>query len=159
TPFEWMVKVAASIGDYAQRRNYALHLLADESAWAPPPGPISRTALLEYLARVQPTGRQSLAALLTARPAENFVAVVLPWPDPALVESVLTLKQLGCEVLVAALDPASFPGGGPSAASLVEGLTGANVEARLIRFGSDWTEQLAMAGGQGASLPSGERVF
>jgi uncharacterized protein (DUF58 family) len=158
TPFEWMVKAAASIGDYAQRRHYALHLLADDSAWAPPPGPISHTALLEYLARVQPTGGQTLAGLLGARPTQAFVAVLLAWPDPSVVESILALKHMGCEVLAVVLDPQSFPAGGPPAGPLADSLRAANVDTRWIRFGSDWMGQLDEPG-VGVPLEKIGRVY
>lgn len=152
TPFEWAVKIAASIGDHARRRGYALHLLADPSTLPsvagqaplgpPPPGPISPTALLEYLARVQPTGAHSFADILNNRPTQTFVAVILPWPDDSVVESLVALRQRGCEMLAVVLDPGSFPAGGSPGASLADGLASAEIESRLIRFGRDWVDQL-----------------
>jgi uncharacterized protein (DUF58 family) len=50
TPFEWAIKAAASIAEYAQRRGYGLHLAADPLALAPPPGPAAWDALMQYLA-------------------------------------------------------------------------------------------------------------
>jgi uncharacterized protein (DUF58 family) len=158
TPFEWAVKIAASIGDYAQRRGYAMHLLADESAWPPPPGPISPTALLEYLARVQPTGAHTLADILSNRPTQTFVAVILPWPDDSVVESLVALHQRGCEVLAVVLDPESFPAGGIPGASLADGLPSAEIESRLIRFRKDWTEQLHSPLSPGEGRPESGRV-
>ncbi len=147
TPFEWAVKIAASLGDYAQRRRYALQLLADEAAWPPPPGPPSPTALLEYLARVQPTGGQSLGRLIAIRSAPlqitNYLIAILPWPDFSSVEPLLALRRRGGELLVVVVDPASFPAGGPAGGPLADAFNGAGVEARLIRFGSDWAEQLS----------------
>ena len=142
TPFEWAVKIAASIGDYAHRRHYHLHLLGDDSAWPPPPGPLSATALLEYLARIQPTGALTLADVLTNRATQTFVAALLPWPDESAVESLVALRQRGCEVLAVVLDPDSFPASGLSGRALADGLTSAGIESRLIRHGSDWVSQL-----------------
>src|SRR5579859_5939196 len=64
TPFEWAVKCAASIGDYAQQRSYPLHLLADSDVLALPPMPISESGLLQYLARVEATGKERLSSVI-----------------------------------------------------------------------------------------------
>jgi uncharacterized protein (DUF58 family) len=143
TPFEWSVKIAASLGDYALKRGYALHLVADEATLAPPPGALSEIALLEYLARVQPTGIRPLIDVLTNRTTQTFVAVVLPYPDPAILESLSALHRRGIELLVVVLDPASFPhtSDSPSAPSLVGTLTANAIEARLIQYGTDWLAQ------------------
>ena len=89
TPFEWAVKIAASIGDYTQRRGYPLYLVADDEAWPAPIGPLTRWALLEYLARVQPTGERKLAHVLDQGlpPTCPCAVVILPWPDPTALEA------------------------------------------------------------------------
>ncbi len=56
TPFEWAVKAAASIGDYAQHKGYSLYVISDDEVIAAPLGAVSEMALLQYLARVQPNG-------------------------------------------------------------------------------------------------------
>lgn len=145
TPFEWSVKIAASLGDYALRRGYALHLLADEEVLAPPAGGLSEIALLEYLARVYPTGKTPLADLLANRTTQTFVAVVVPFPDPALAETLIGLKRRGLELLAVVLDPATFPNAPaavPSASALVGALTAQGLDARRIQYGSDWLAQL-----------------
>lgn len=143
TPFEYAVKIAASIGDYALRRNYPVHLATDSSAWPAPSGAVTRIALLEYLARVQPVGANKLADVLNNRPAQTFVAVLLPWPDSTVVESLVALRHRGLEVLAVLLDPESFPAGGPSARALADELGALGIESRLIRFGDDWPQKLA----------------
>ncbi len=148
TPFEWAIKIAASLGDYALRRGFALHLLADEAVLPPPNGPLSEIALMEYLARVQPTGTMHLGALLDNRPTQNFVAVVLPYPDPSVLESLIALHRRGVEVLTVILEPASFPGGQelePTAAGMAGDLTASGIDSRLIRFGSEWLAQFEPA--------------
>lgn len=144
TPFEWAVKVAASIGDYTQRRGYPLHLLADAAAWPTPSGPVARLALLEYLARVQPTGGRSLTAILDrdALLVTPCVAAILPWPDDAALEPLLALRHRGLAVFAILLDPASFPAGGPSAGPLVDEMRASGLEVSLVQFGEDWREQL-----------------
>ncbi|NUM43852.1 MAG: DUF58 domain-containing protein [Anaerolineales bacterium] len=143
TPFEWMVKLAASIGEYAIRRGYALHLLTDETAWPAPHGPVTRQALLEFLARVHPAGEYPLAQLLTTRNTQTFVAAIFPYPDPNALAPLLSLKQQGVQLLTVLPDPATFPVPGPSAAPLADELTAVGIETRLVYFGENWATQLA----------------
>ena len=144
TPFEWAVKIALSLGDYALKRGYPLTIVADDSALAAPPGPISRRALLEYLARVQPQGARPAADVIAdaARSPNRFAAVMLSWPDPDAIAPLLALRAGGAEVLAVLLEAESFPGGGPSARSLEGALRAGGVDARLVRFGEDWVEGL-----------------
>jgi uncharacterized protein (DUF58 family) len=146
TPFERAVKVAASIGDYALARGYPLTLVADEVALPVPPGPISRTALLEYLAKIQPEGQLSLKNMAERlrRSSHRFVAVVLPWPDTTTLEALASLHTAGREVLAVLLDAASFPGGGPDPGPFWNGLRGLRgMDARLLTFADDWAERLS----------------
>jgi uncharacterized protein (DUF58 family) len=144
TPFEWAVKVAASIGDYTQRRGYPLHLLADEDAWPPPSGHVPRLPLLEYLARVNPTGEHPLADILNRESplATPCVAAILPWPDEAVLESLIALRRRGLALFAILLDPSSFPAGGPPAGPLADEMRASELEVSLVRFGEDWREQL-----------------
>jgi hypothetical protein len=152
TPFEWSIKLAASIGDYAWRKGYPIHLVADELALAPPilappilappPGPLSRIALLEYLARVQPGGEHRLASLLEGPRLQSFVAVLIPWPDPSVLAPLNTLYHQGYELLAVLLEPTSFPAVGPSARPLADQIAASGIDTRLVRFGQDWVEQL-----------------
>ncbi len=146
TPFEWAVKIAASIGEDAIRRGYALHLLGDAGTWPPPPGPISRTALMEYLARVQPTGSSTMADMLANNQSliTNYLVCILPTPETAVIEPLLALKHRGIETLTVILDPASFPKGvgSPAGAPMAGSLAHAGFDTRLIQFGTDWASQL-----------------
>jgi len=138
TPFEYAVKIAASIGDYALRRAYPLHLLVDESSLAAPSGPLNRIALLEYLARVQPEGTHPLADVIQNRATQTFVAVIMPSPDPTALESLSALSRRA-EVMVVLLDPESFPGGGVTARTFADDLRAMEIDVRLIQYGEDWT--------------------
>lgn len=144
TPFEWAVKVAASIGDYALRRGYPLSLAGNDDALPAPPGTIGREALLQYLARVQPVGMRTLAGAL-AQPTQAFVAVVLPYPDESILSVLTELRQRGQRVLAVLLDGASFPAGGAEARHLAGELRAAGIEARVIAYGMDWAAQLTDA--------------
>ena len=145
TPFEYAVKIAASIGDYALRRAYPLHLLVDESALAAPSGALNRIALLEYLARIQPEGTRSLADVIHNRTTQTFVAIIMPYPDSAALESLSALCRRA-EVMVVLLDPESFPNGGISARSFADDLRGLEIDVRVIRYGEDWRNKLMTNG-------------
>jgi uncharacterized protein (DUF58 family) len=142
TPFEWAVKCAASIGDYARQKGYSLYLLSDDEALAAPIGAVAWMALLQYLARVQPTGRRSLADVIGQQVTQNFVAVILPWPDERVMDALTELHRQRIEVLAVILDPETFPEKGLSAQGFAGQLTTAGIETRLIQFGDDWGEQL-----------------
>mgnify|MGYP001594543927 CR=1 FL=1 len=141
TPFEYAVKIAASIGDYALRRAYPLHLLVDESSLAAPSGALNRIALLEYLARVQAEGKRSLADVIHTRATQTFVAVIMPYPDSTALETLSALSRRA-EVMVVLLDPESFPGGGITARSFADQLRALEIDVRLIRYNEDWTHSL-----------------
>jgi uncharacterized protein (DUF58 family) len=142
TPFEWAVKCAASIGDYAQRRGYPLHLLADSDALALPPMPISESGLLQYLARIEPTGKQRLSGMIANQATQAFMAVVLPWPDLTALDALIEVHGRRTELLCILIDPATFPHGGPSGAPLYDAIRAAGIEARLVHFGEDWIQQI-----------------
>lgn len=142
TPFEWAVKAAASIGDYALRRGYPLSLVGNDDRLPAPSGRVGRGALLQYLARVQPVGTWTLASALT-QGTQAFVAVILPYPDEAALVALAALRQQGKRVLAVLLDGASFPAGGAEAGGLAGALYAAGIEARVILYGDDWAAQLA----------------
>jgi uncharacterized protein (DUF58 family) len=141
TPFEWAVKIAAGIGDYAHQHGYPLHLVTNDEALPPPAGAVSWQTLLQYLARVQPTGTHPLSTVLGNHPTQAFVAAVIPWPDERMVEALVNLSRR-VQVTAAVLDPDSFPDGGPAGGRLAGQLRATGIEVRLIRFGEDWAGQL-----------------
>lgn len=143
TPFEWMVKAATSIGEYAHRRGYPLHLLAESEDQPPLKGPLTQTALLEFLARVEWGNVSSFAESLSNRSVQMLLAAIIPWPDPAIVTPLIALRNRGVGVLAIVLDPASFPDGGPDGRALATQLATADIDTRLLRFGEDWARQLA----------------
>jgi len=147
TPFEWAVKVAASIGDYANRRGYPLTLATNDDALPAPAGAISWYALLQYLARVQPVGDLPLAQALARVPTQAFVIAVLPYPDRGIVGLLRELHFQKARVLAVILDPETFPNFADTVgvAALAGELQAAGVETRLIRFDDsteDWVTQL-----------------
>lgn len=142
TPFEWAVKIATGIGCYAIERDYPLHLAADQADLPAPSGPLTTNILLEYLARCNPIGTLPLRDVIGFRPTQAFVAVILPWPDAAIVESLLSLQNRGFAVQAILLDPASFPAAGVSAKALAAQLIGENIETKLVYYSDDWVPQI-----------------
>ncbi len=142
TPFEWAVKAAASIGDYAQKRGYSLHLLSDDEVLAAPHGAVGEMALLQYLARVQPTGKRTLTEVMGARPLQAFAAVIIPYADVKVVGALTAMHQSGIEVLAVVMDGTSFPTGGTSAAEITSALRSADIMVREVTFGEDWAGQI-----------------
>lgn len=137
TPFEWAVKIAASVGDYARRLNYPLTLVTNDRRLPAPNGALTLTTLLEYLARVEPVGDEPLH--LTGIGAA-FVIAVLPYPDEAAGGVLRQLAARRLPVLAYILDPASFPDAlAVDAGAFAAGLQADGVETRLTRYGEDWT--------------------
>lgn len=141
-PFEWGVKATASIGDYARSKGYPLSLLADPDALALPGGTVAWSALMQYLARVEPTGQRRLSEVAYGQGTQALIAAILPWPDEACVEALLSLRTRGLTVLAVILDPPSFPAGGPSAKAMANTLAAGGVDVRLLEFGHDLAAQL-----------------
>ncbi len=142
TPFEWAVKAAASIGDYAQHRGYSLYVMSDDKVMAAPQGSVGKMALLQYLARVQPSGKRPLTQVIGGQMTQQFVAVMLPYPDAQAVEALLKLRQQGVEVLAVVMDGESFPEGGDSSVKITRQLRAAGVMVREVSFGDDWAGQI-----------------
>jgi uncharacterized protein (DUF58 family) len=141
-PFEWAVKTAVSIADYARQRGYPLYLIADQEVLPTPSGAVAWTALLQYMARIQPTGKRPLAEILEDAAVHTLVAAVLPYPDTSARDALMALRYRGCSLLSVIVDPESFPAGGVAARPMAESLTAAGIDTKLIRFGTDWTAQL-----------------
>jgi uncharacterized protein (DUF58 family) len=153
TPFEWAVKVATSIGDYANRRGYPLTLATNDENLPAPNGAISWYALLQYLARVQPVGDLPLAEALARVPMQAFVIAVLPYPDAGIAATLRELHYRKARVLAVILDGGTFPDAERAqhaaplqneARGLAGELSAVGIETRLIQFGAmgDWVEQL-----------------
>jgi uncharacterized protein (DUF58 family) len=142
TPFEWGVKAAASISDYAARKGYPLSLITNSSNLPAPNGTVTQHMVLEYLARVQPDGEASLAAHLTNGQPGAFLAVVMPWPNEQMVRMLVDLSHRNTRILAVVIDAATFPDGGPSAAAAAGELRAAGIDVRLLHFSDDWAGQI-----------------
>ncbi len=97
--FETAVRMAASLGYYATQRNIPFHLVASSKKWTPPAKPLSWWAILNYLARVETDGQESLAHVLGHLPASTFVIVLINQPNETTTRALLTLPQPDLQVL------------------------------------------------------------
>ena len=141
TPFEMGVKCAVSIAEYAIRRGYPLHLQAATDDMAAPAGEVTLEVLLQYMARVQPQNNPVLPELLKSAGMQQYVAVVMSWPNVHILEPLLTLQAQGAQIMVILPDAASFPIEGeiPNSAGVTEALRNANIAVKIITHDTDWS--------------------
>lgn len=107
-PFEYAIKQLVSVAEYATKRGYPIHLAADQADFAAPGGALVWDALMQYLARVPARDQTTVANVLRHHPLQQYVAVALSYPDPALAEPLLSLHHRGLGILVLLPDMASF---------------------------------------------------
>jgi len=140
---ELAIKIAATLARYAERRGLPVSLAANSRQWPAPPGPLTWWGLMNYLARAQAGGEDSLADCLRAARSTTFVAALLTAPDEAALEPLIELRRFGLGVLAVVIDPARFlPGASGKAESLAAALAANGVEARVIGTEPDWEKTL-----------------
>lgn len=148
-PFEYAIKAAVSIADYARKRRYPLYLAADSTDMAVPSGAVTQDALLQYMARVTSQPHATLTDVLSNQPVQAFVAVVMAWPDTAVIEALIALKHRGVQLMVIVPDPQAFDATataqviGDSAADMQGALQAADIDYRILRQDEDWAYTLA----------------
>ena len=137
-PFETAVKIAASLGDYALRHGYPLHMVGENS----PHGPLTADLLWQTLARLEPNAERPFSETLT-RISQTFVALILPYPTAETIQHLLPLAQRGHLLRVYLLNPASYPDHPPATPiqPIMDTLTAHQIESRLINFNDDWSEE------------------
>ncbi|MCC7362514.1 MAG: DUF58 domain-containing protein [Anaerolineales bacterium] len=139
------IKLAASLARHAHERGLPVTLLTNNPAWPAPAGPVSEWALLNYLARVEAGGSESLGDALLRVSAGTFVAAVLPAPDPDTLAPLAGLRQRALGVLAVLVDPHPFTGDGGlgiEARRLAGDLEAAGVAVRLIGASPHWDKAL-----------------
>ncbi len=146
TTFERAIKIAASLGDYAQRRALPVEIVTECEDWPAPRGALSRFALMQYLARVQAAGDTRLGPVLAQLRTATTVAVILPWPDVEVVPPLVGMLHAGVGLLVMVIVPSDFPAMNgryeTQANELVDTLVTAGVDTRTIGWETDWVEAL-----------------
>jgi uncharacterized protein (DUF58 family) len=145
TPFEMGIKCAVSIADYALQRGFSLFLRAYDADFALPTHSIAWESVLQYMARVPSNAQPHLHELLQRTSVQQFVAVIVVWADERVIEPLIALKRRGINVLVIAIDGASFNHVHPtlnatSIQPLVDALTAHEIAVKRVGYGEAWDE-------------------
>ena len=154
TPFEIAIKCAVSMAEYALRKQYPVSLAADETDFAVPQGSLVWDSIMQYTARVASRPVSTLEDVLRYQAMQQFIAVVLSWPDDNLLEILLSLKQRGYRLFVAIPDPASFPiETNISAQKMMAACKQAEIDTCMIQHGDDWAEKISQSSAQFINNP------
>jgi uncharacterized protein (DUF58 family) len=105
SPFETAIRLAASLGYYATRKNIPFRLYGASPQWTPPAMPLSWWATLNYLAKVENDGHEPLANVLSRLPPSTFVVVLISRPHETIVKALSTLAQPGRSTLAVFISP------------------------------------------------------
>lgn len=103
--FETAIRVAASLGYYATRHDVPFRLAGSSPKWRAPASPLSWWAMLNYLAKVQNDGQESLARVLETLPPLPFLVVLVSRPTPNIIRAIHTTHQKGSRVLALFITP------------------------------------------------------
>jgi uncharacterized protein (DUF58 family) len=105
SPFETAIRLAASFGYYATRKNIPFRLCGASPRWTPPAMPLSWWATLNYLAKVENDGHEPLAKVLSRLPPSTFVVVLISRPDETTIKALSALAQPGRSLLAVFITP------------------------------------------------------
>lgn len=147
-PFEWGIKIAVSVAEYAFRRAYPFYLVCDETDLALPTGALTQDAFLQYSARLFPTTTHQLDRLLVASRLRPFTVVISAYLDTTELTTLEALHQQGIRLWVIGLEANTFPNlEGENASNGLERLDALGIATKRIRYSvvQDWAEQLDRA--------------
>ncbi len=99
SPFETAVRLAASLGYYADKKSIPFRLIGQSPRWKAPDIALSWSGTLNYLAKVQNDGAQSLAKVLHNLPLQPFVVVLISQPNELINRELEILHRRGSQVL------------------------------------------------------------
>jgi uncharacterized protein (DUF58 family) len=110
--FETAVRIAASLGYYAQQKRIPFYLVAASqpaigqgNMLTLPATPLSWWAVLNYLAKIQNNGSKPLARVLDDLSTSSFVVVLVSHPAETIARALTTLAQQGTPVLAVFITP------------------------------------------------------
>lgn len=103
--FETALRLAASFGYYANHRRLPFRLFGRSQRWQPPTTALSWWATLNYLAKVQNDGQDSLAEVLRQLPPLPFAVVLAGNPTEAISRELASLHRRGTRVLAFFITP------------------------------------------------------
>lgn len=145
TSLELAVKIAATLARYAHHLSLPVHLVVNSRRWPAPPGPVSWWGALNYLARVEADGDESLAECLRGAPPTSFLAVLFTAPDVSAIDPLIEARRAGLGVLAIVIDPAPFGGPLGDAPQIEGALLTAGVPTCLIGAETEWEQTLEAA--------------
>ncbi len=106
SPFETAIRMAASFGYYATRKNIPFYLVgASKPAGrpgqkgGPPTTPLGWWAILNYLAKVKADGQEPMANVLNRLPVLPFVVVLVSHPTETIAKTLPALPRQGTQTL------------------------------------------------------------
>ena len=144
-PFEWGIKIAVSVAEYAFRRSYPFYVVCDESDLALPYGALTQDTFLQYSARLFPTRTRRLDSLLVASRLRPFTVVISAYLGATELTALEALHQQGVRLWVIGLDANSFPNLESEGVCIgLERLDALGIQTKRIRYSvqQNWAEQL-----------------
>lgn len=148
-PFEWQIRCAVSLAEYAMRRHYPTYLLAEQGDLALPHGALDWERFLQISARLQTHANDSLGDLVAHASLQGVVVVVTAFLSARALEPLIGVHRRGFRLLVLQLDPATFPDldlaplTSQSDSAHAEILQRAGVPVLSVAYASDWTQALS----------------
>jgi uncharacterized protein (DUF58 family) len=146
---ELAIKIAASLAHYAYSRQWSVSLATNSALWPPPPGPLSRWGLMNFLARVQAGNAEPFASCLVGQQGASLVVGIFSAPDREAAEALLGLRRLGTGVWAVIIDhtaPADFqavPDQNNPAQDVAGMLKTGGVTTRVIGSEPNWEDTLS----------------
>lgn len=96
--FEVAIRIAATLGYYANQKNLPFHLVGSSRQGQLPQTALSWWGTLNYLAKLQNDGNQPLARLLSRSTAFPFAVVLVSRPTLEVIQALATLAGRGATV-------------------------------------------------------------
>ncbi len=150
-PFEWAVKCAVSVVDYANRRHIPFTLSQGDPHVPTSSTTLTWDAFLQVMARVQPASTP-FDELLHAGHGTLIVAVI-PQPNIDHFIPLAAAHARGASLTVILLDNASFGIGDSRAADLHERLRTASIDCLIVRQSHDYADSFI------TSIPSNMAAY
>jgi uncharacterized protein (DUF58 family) len=147
TPFEWQIKCAVSIAEYAFRRHYPSYLLAEDGDSPLPHGALAWESFLQISARLQTSRDDALGDVLAHASFQGVVVVVTAFLSARALEPLIGLHRRGFRLLVVHCRPETFPDmpaeAGQESEGVLAALMSAGIAVQSIPYGSDWAQVLS----------------
>ncbi len=134
--FETAVRLAASFGYYADRRQMPFQLIGAARRGSPPTGTLSWWGTLAYLARVRNDGDTPLPQVVATLSPSPFVIILISHPQPEIVPALTTLSRKNQKALALVITPAG------TLPDFMRSLAAPGLTVRAIESGETWAAGL-----------------